>query len=296
MGAANTSNPPLVSVCIPVYNDPDGLKRTLDSIINQTYQNIEIIASDDHSPNPSVWELLSDYASKDPRISISQQPVNVGPDINYQFVYDKAKGKYMMFAQDNDLHSSGFIEKLVDALESNETTPVAMCNSQYMNSEGKRSPIYPLNNISVFNIVGNGAAGFVCMGLWRREDYGKYLVKTPKNIIGGDHIIIAHAMLATGSSIPIVHSELYTKDVKPGGFEWSFKEFGFWYSFRTWHFMIKSLAKSPLIPTRRKLLLPAIAITNLGRACAVTGGQIICTLPDDNILKRLLKKHFFGAN
>lgn len=287
---------PLVSVCIPVYNDPDGLKRTLDTIINQTYKNIEIIASDDQSPNRLIWKILSDYKRKDHRISIYQQLVNVGADANYEFVYKKAKGKYMMFAQDNDYRSCGFIEKLVDALESNENAPVAMCNSQYVNSSGECSPIYQLNNISMFNIVGSGPAGFVCMGLWRRGDYGKYLIKTPKNIIGGDHIIIAHAILGSGSCIPIVHSELYTKSVNPGGFEESIKINGVLYSFRTWWVMMESLAESPYIPIKRKLLLPFIAITNLARACAVTGCQIICMLPNDNILKRTLKKHFYGMH
>lgn len=55
---------PLVSVWIPCYNRPEGLKRTLECITGQTYKNLEIIVSDNCSPDPEVERVGREYASR----------------------------------------------------------------------------------------------------------------------------------------------------------------------------------------------------------------------------------------
>lgn len=68
---------PLLSVIIPIYNAKDFLKSTLDSIVNQSYKNLEIILVDDCSTDGS--ELICDeYAKKDPRIKVKHRTINSG--------------------------------------------------------------------------------------------------------------------------------------------------------------------------------------------------------------------------
>ena len=284
--------PPLVSVCIPTHDNPVGLMRTLQCIRNQSYKNIEIIVSDNKSNRSNtVREIINTI--NDPRIRAFYQDTDIGVDANYQFVFDHANGKYFMFAQDDDWWSQGFIEKLVRALEFTNA-PVAMSNAQYARN-GVKSNLHTLEHLSVFNAVGNGEIGFVCMGLWNREQYKKYLVRLPIYVLGGDHITVAHAMLGSGMDIPVIHTELYLKGFKEGRFAVCFNN-DFWYSLRSWWFFMKALVGSPHIPFERKLILPIVGATNLFRACAITGVQILCMLPDGNIVKRMIQKRFFGAN
>lgn len=93
---------PLVSVGIPTYNRPDGLRRTLECITGQTYKNLEIIVSDNCSPGPDVEIVVREYMAKDKRIQYYRQGINNGAIFNFQFVLDKSTGEYFMWAADDD--------------------------------------------------------------------------------------------------------------------------------------------------------------------------------------------------
>ena len=64
---------PLVTVGIPTYNRPEGLEKTLISIINQTYTNLVIIVSDNCSTNPGVLPVLKKFATLDDRVKFIVQ-------------------------------------------------------------------------------------------------------------------------------------------------------------------------------------------------------------------------------
>lgn len=100
----------LVSVGIPTYNRPHGLKRTLDCITAQTYRHIEIIVSDNDSPGTETESVVRSFMSKDARIRYVRQPINLGPHANFQFVLSAASGQFFMWAADDDEWSDCFIE------------------------------------------------------------------------------------------------------------------------------------------------------------------------------------------
>lgn len=128
-------NNPLVSVGIPTYNRPEGLRRTLECITGQTYKNLEIIVSDNCSPNPDVERVGKEFAQKDPRVQYFRQKENFAgsSDIayfitavfNFQFVLEKATGEYFMWAADDDNWDPRFISTLLKLLESNKTAVIA---------------------------------------------------------------------------------------------------------------------------------------------------------------------------
>lgn len=83
----------LVSILIPVYNRENLVGETIESAINQTYKNIEIIIVDNCSTD-NTWQVLQDYAQKDNRIRIFQNPENIGLVRNWERCIDVANNRY----------------------------------------------------------------------------------------------------------------------------------------------------------------------------------------------------------
>ncbi len=109
---------PLVSVIIPVFNVEKYLKQCLDSVITQTYRNIEIICVDDGSTDNS-YNILSFYQKKDSRIKILQQK-NQGPSAARNKALEIAKGKYISFVDADDFLQWNAYEILVKVAEENK--------------------------------------------------------------------------------------------------------------------------------------------------------------------------------
>lgn len=114
------SNNQLPKVCIgiPVYNGEKFLRIALDCLLNQSYENIEIIISDDTSTD-STKNICKEYMKKDSRIKYILQKENLGAFHNFNFVLTQAKSKYFMWAEVDDKWEPEFIEKNVAVLESN---------------------------------------------------------------------------------------------------------------------------------------------------------------------------------
>lgn len=93
---------PLVTIGIPTYNRPMGLKKTLIAITNQTYNNIEIIVSDNGSSSNETETIVLEFIAQDKRIKYFKQSENKGIFFNWQFVLEQAKGDYFMWAADDD--------------------------------------------------------------------------------------------------------------------------------------------------------------------------------------------------
>lgn len=109
---------PLVSVGLPTYNREATLPRALDSLLNQTYQNIELIISDNASTD-RTYDICQAYLKKDARIRYYRNDTNIGLVGNGNRVFHLSKGKYFMWANDDDEWSHDFIERNVIVLENN---------------------------------------------------------------------------------------------------------------------------------------------------------------------------------
>jgi glycosyltransferase involved in cell wall biosynthesis len=112
------SSMPMVSIGLPTFNRPEGLKRSLDCILLQTYPSLEIIVSDNcSSPEHSIEEIVADYSRKDKRIKYYRQESNIGAFFNFQFVLKKASGEYFMWFADDDFKSPIFIEQMLGLIQ-----------------------------------------------------------------------------------------------------------------------------------------------------------------------------------
>lgn len=110
---------PLISVGIPTYSRPEGLRHTLDCITGQTYKNLEIIVSDNASPGVETEEVVREFMEKDARIKYFRQSVGIPVIDNFMTVLEKAQGSYFMWAADDDSWDSDWIEKLIRSYRPN---------------------------------------------------------------------------------------------------------------------------------------------------------------------------------
>ncbi len=107
---------PAVSIMLTIYNVEKFLPRCLDSVINQTFTDIEIICVDDCSPDGSA-AILADYAARDPRIRILTHPKNKGLMWARKTAYDVATGEWFFFLDSDDYIAPDAIELLLKEAE-----------------------------------------------------------------------------------------------------------------------------------------------------------------------------------
>ena len=100
-----------VSVIIPVYNTEKFLRKCLDSVCNQTLQDIEIICINDCSTDGSL-EILREYAGKDNRIKLIELLENCGAAKARNIGIDIAEGEYLGFVDSDDFIDLDFYKKL----------------------------------------------------------------------------------------------------------------------------------------------------------------------------------------
>ena len=103
---------PLVSILSPCYNVEKFLPQCLDSIINQTYSNLQIVLIDDGSKD-ATWHVMQDYAGKDNRIEIYHQE-NQGVSATRNHLLEKVKGDYILFVDSDDWIESNMVEFLLE--------------------------------------------------------------------------------------------------------------------------------------------------------------------------------------
>lgn len=129
---------PLVSVIVPVYKVEAYLERCVNSILNQTYRNFELILVDDGSPDHCP-ELCDECAKKDSRIKVIHKP-NGGVSDARNVGMDEAKGDYITFVDSDDWVLPQYIEELVRLIrENNSQVSVCCCAlvTQEINHEQK---------------------------------------------------------------------------------------------------------------------------------------------------------------
>lgn len=126
--------PGLVSIIVASYNHAEYLEERMDSLINQTYQNIEIIVIDDCSTDISA-EVLKKYSNHQ-KVNLILREKNVGwVAVSNQGV-ELSKGEFIIFANCDDSCDPRMIERLVNSLNKNSTAGIAYCRSKMIDEAG----------------------------------------------------------------------------------------------------------------------------------------------------------------
>ena len=107
----------LVTIGIPVYNGELLMKKCIESVLSQTYENFELIISDNASTD-STPDICEEFLKKDNRITFVRQNENMGQNWNFNFPLEKANGEYFVWVAADTFLLPEFIEKNIAVLES----------------------------------------------------------------------------------------------------------------------------------------------------------------------------------
>jgi len=115
---------PRLSIGLPVYNGESTLGESLDALLGQTYEDFELIISDNASTD-STADVCRRYAKQDSRIRYARQPRNIGRVPNHNFVIDQARGELFKWAAGDDLYGRDLLKRCVDALDAHPEVVLA---------------------------------------------------------------------------------------------------------------------------------------------------------------------------
>lgn len=137
-------NGPLVSVLLPAYNSQAWLPTALNSLLNQTWRNLEIIVVDDQSTD-KTFEVAKEFAAKHPRVKVLQNSVNAGPYVARNLALSNSHGVFVTVHDADDWSHPRKIERQVSALlgrtdvvaNTSQMVRVNPSNFQILTSAGK---------------------------------------------------------------------------------------------------------------------------------------------------------------
>ena len=163
-----------ISVIVAVYNTEKYVEKCLDSLLNQTYQNLEIIVVEDGSTDNSK-EVLKKYANNK-KIKIIYNKKNSGLSYSRNVGLENATGDYIGYIDSDDYVDLDYYEKLMQAIVDNKAV-IAICDIKVVDEETNTEVISRCCNsdeFNVYNVVDNGLAASACNKLFKKELISKY--------------------------------------------------------------------------------------------------------------------------
>jgi len=127
------SNPNSICICIPTYNAEKTVVQTVRSILNQTYQNTEILVVDNVSTDNTL-ALLREF--NDPRIKIHENNKNVSAEENFSRCIQLANGEYIAIFHADDLYMPDIVQKQVQAFQDNPTIGAVFTLANFIDDSG----------------------------------------------------------------------------------------------------------------------------------------------------------------
>ena len=127
---------PLISICIPSYNNEEFIASTLESVLRQTYSNFEVLITDDCSTDGTI-SVISKFS--DPRIRLVKNERNLGIGGNWQKALSAATGEYVKLLCGDDILYPDCLRRQVEALEdpANSGVTLAVCACDVINTRNE---------------------------------------------------------------------------------------------------------------------------------------------------------------
>ncbi len=173
-----------VSVIIPIYNVEKYLRKCLESVVNQTLEDIEIICINDCSPDNSL-EIIKEYMEKDSRIKLIDFKENKGVAIARNTAMEMAQGEYIGFVDPDDWIDLDFYEKLYNNAK-NENSELTIGNIKKVINLKFLNYSYDYNLFKKYKIF----FGLFQLAIYKNELLKKYnIIFTPKCIYGEDRLL-----------------------------------------------------------------------------------------------------------
>ena len=132
-----SNNNPRVSIGLPVYNGERFLREALDSILAQTFEDFELIISDNASTD-TTEEICRTYESQDQRIYYHRHNQNRGAAWNFNYIVPLARGEYFKWAADDDVCAPSFLACCVAILDHDSTVVLSYPRTTFTKADGQR--------------------------------------------------------------------------------------------------------------------------------------------------------------
>ncbi len=114
--ATDTTSAPRLTVGLPVYNGEEHLAASLDALLGQSYEDFELVISDNASTDGTA-DICRSYEKEDSRVRYFRQPHNIGSAGNHNFLADQARTELFKWASHDDLYARDLLKCCVDALD-----------------------------------------------------------------------------------------------------------------------------------------------------------------------------------
>ena len=157
---------PTISIIVPVYNVEKYLPRCIDSILNQTFSDFELILVDDGSPD-RCGHICDEYAAKDERIRVIHKR-NGGVSSARNAALDIVQGEYVMFCDGDDAAEPLWCEKMYSLICQYSDCWI-ICNVWRVDSQGKQTTMHPLEKqkselmcVPFYSLYCSGLCGSLC--------------------------------------------------------------------------------------------------------------------------------------
>jgi glycosyltransferase domain-containing protein len=264
---------PLITVGIPTYNRHQSLRRTLECITGQTYQNLEIIVSDNCSDGQDTETLVREFMKKDRRIQYFRWDSHQGPYINFNFILGKSTSEYFMWAADDDEWEPQFISRLLVFLLQNPDVSVVMSGVTRIFDNGRKRDVTRFREQSrsnynqfrlAFFAAGHTEITFYIYGLYRTNILKKFSANLD-NSFAKDVIVICEMVLSVkfGYVDELLHIQhIHSKNTSE---RYSGEEIGKTYGDPLNYLKLfvgfgSHMLRSSNIPVKHKLWIPFIMI------------------------------------
>lgn len=191
-----------ISVIIPVYNVEPYLKRCLDSVCNQTLENIEIICIDDCSTDNSA-KILQEYVTKYQNLKAVYLPQNQGVSGARNIGLNLAQGEYVAFVDSDDEIDLNFYEKLyAKAKETN--ADLVKGQAIEINYSGKKNVIKQIQEGSKWNFL-----SYWVLAIYKREIITKNNLSFSSDYLIGEDLLFLNKFLIAARNLYLVNDVYY---------------------------------------------------------------------------------------
>ena len=206
--------PGIVSVIVPVYNPGRRLIKCIESVLNQTYGDLDVILVNDGSDDGS-GDICDYYASQDRRIQVIHTENN-GVSIARNLGISKARGEYIQFVDSDDYVEPQMTELLVRAMVSHRTD-VVMCglrrinNNETITSAFNTTGCFSINDFVKENIeiISDNVIGSPCNKVFKRGIINKHTVRYPVDVHYAEDLLFNYEYLKHSNSVVLLPDALY---------------------------------------------------------------------------------------
>ena len=201
-----------ISVIVAVYNTEKYVERCLNSLLNQTYQNLEIIVVEDGSTDNSK-EVLKKYSHND-KVKLIYNKKNSGLSYSRNVGLENATGSYIGYIDSDDYVDLDYYEKLMQSIIDTKAE-IAICDIKVVDEDTNTEVISRCCNndeFSVYNVVNNGLAASACNKLFKKELISKY--KFAEGKVNEDIAVVIPTLV---NAKKITYANTYYYYVQRGG-------------------------------------------------------------------------------